>query len=132
MLSLDDFDLPESKREVFRWLHPGELLVLQGLSASAARYIPYAKIQKATGNMYPVPMLTAVLAPMLDAIANSEQGTNTGLKVPTSAYTRIFAIRPPKTCPMRIVKKPMISMRKKQMKPIVKKRKLGRQPLVRR
>ena len=132
LLSLNDLDLPESEREVFRWLHPGERLVLQGLRASAARYIPYAKIQEAAGNMYPVPMLTAVLAPMLDAIANSEQGTNTGLKVPTLASTRILAIRRPKTCPMRIVKKPMKSMREKHMKPIVKKRKLGRQPLIRR
>ena len=78
LLSAHDLHLHESEREVFRYMHLGERLVLQGMSARLARLIPYAELQKAAGNMYPVSMLTAVLAPMLDAIASAEQGHATG------------------------------------------------------
>eukprot|EP00401_Gymnodinium_catenatum_P061812 CAMPEP_0117500544 /NCGR_PEP_ID=MMETSP0784-20121206/22830_1 /TAXON_ID=39447 /ORGANISM="" /LENGTH=644 /DNA_ID=CAMNT_0005295755 /DNA_START=35 /DNA_END=1965 /DNA_ORIENTATION=+ len=68
VMSTHDLDLPDEKREIFRWLMCQERPALQGVSPTAARYLTANNVIHACGNAYPVPMVAAVLAPVLDQI----------------------------------------------------------------
>ena len=66
---------------------------LQGLTPKLAKLIPFEKLVKASGNMYPVPFMTAVLSPMLAAIADSQPGTCLGTTVPLSVAASKFIVQ---------------------------------------
>ena len=72
VISLWDLDKPTHEKAFFRFLTVGERYVLQG---HRAEYSSFAKTPrhalKMTGNAYAVPMLTAVLAPMLEVTGQS-------------------------------------------------------------
>ena len=90
--------LADKDRKVFRWLHPAERFALQGLTPKLAKLIPFEKLVKASGNMYPVPFMTAVLSPMLAAIADSQPGTSLGKTVPPSMVASRFTAKKRKSC----------------------------------
>ena len=56
---------PDEQREYFRKIHDVERLQLQGLPASLLAQLPAGKALKASGNAYPVPLIIAVLQPIL-------------------------------------------------------------------
>ena len=98
VFSVHDMHLPDKDRKVFRWLHPAERFGLQGLTPKLAKLIPFEKLVKASGNMYPVPFMTAVLSPMLAAIADSQPGTSLGKTVPPSMVASRFTVKKRKSC----------------------------------
>ena len=61
---------PDEQREFFRKIHDCERLQLQGLPASLLAWLPAGKAVKASGNAYPVPLIIAVLQPILMAVSS--------------------------------------------------------------
>jgi len=63
--------VPDESREIFRKLTNSERLALQGFPPELALELSEAAAFKAAGNAYPVPLLIAVLHPMVAAIVDS-------------------------------------------------------------
>ena len=61
---------PEAERRFFRFLDSTERLTLQGFKKSVLSTSSEALRIKASGNAYPVPLLAAVLAPLLQQLAH--------------------------------------------------------------
>ena len=61
---------PEAERRFFRFLDSTERLTLQGFKKSVLSTSSGALRIKASGNAYPVPLLAAVLAPLLQQLAH--------------------------------------------------------------
>ena len=74
VLSVDDIDLcDDAHREVLRFLQCQERLALQGFSPTLYEHLSNDTLaRKAAGNAYPPPLIAAVLAPMVDALARFE------------------------------------------------------------
>ncbi|CAK0865756.1 unnamed protein product [Prorocentrum cordatum] len=69
ILKAGDARKAHNHREVCRYLSPGERLTLQGFPLQSLRsFTSDAQVVSATGNAYPVPLLTAVLQPILLAV----------------------------------------------------------------
>jgi site-specific DNA-cytosine methylase len=66
-------NVADEMRLFFRFFTLPERLALQGFPPQLALDLPETKICFASGNAYPVPLLVAVLCPMLHAVASSEQ-----------------------------------------------------------
>lgn len=75
VLSVHDIKLPRCQRAFCRFLSPGERLVLQGFPPDTAKQLgnDESLIAKAAGNAYPVPLIAAVLKPMIQAIDSSSK-----------------------------------------------------------
>lgn len=66
MISTDDLDAPDDQKKLFRFLHPLERLLLQGLPVQKGDKLGNEKlIVKAAGNCYPPVLVAAAIAPML-------------------------------------------------------------------
>ena len=63
-----DFGKADHERAVFRWLLPGERLILQGFPATCAGLLPARLRVKASGNAYPVPLMAAMLTPIVQGL----------------------------------------------------------------
>ena len=63
-----DLDKEHSKRKFFRFLHPSERMLLQGFPADVLDDASDALRVHGSGNAYPVPVMMAVLAPILTEI----------------------------------------------------------------
>ena len=72
-------------RQLSRFLHPVERLALQGFEPLLALRMPAKIIYKSTGNAYPVPLLGAILAPIVEQIALSEVLPTWPASAPVSA-----------------------------------------------
>ena len=66
-------DVEDDQRDFFRFLTKPERLALQGFPPELAMDLPEEKICFASGNAYPIPLIIAVLHPMLMTIASCEQ-----------------------------------------------------------
>ena len=75
VFSTDDLDEPLGKRAFARFLLPAERMALQGFPLAYAEFIPEGMHVKASGNAYPVPVVGAVLFPILRQLGNLEPGT---------------------------------------------------------
>ena len=74
VLSVADIDRPRSSRRFCRLLLPAERLSLQGFPTGIVNALGSDLLAiKATGNAYPVPLIAACVAPIIVAIAASEQ-----------------------------------------------------------
>ena len=62
-------EIPDDKREFFRFLHDSERLGLQGLPITLIQTLPANKVAFAAGNAYPVPLIIATMQPMLMALS---------------------------------------------------------------
>ena len=58
-------------KQLFKWLLPIERLPLQGFQLKTALHSPACNMYTVTGGAYPVPLLGAVLSPLLNEIALS-------------------------------------------------------------
>ena len=63
---------PDNKRRYFRFLDSTERLTLQGFKKDVLASSPDCLRRKASGNAYPVPLVAAVLAPMLQQLSRPE------------------------------------------------------------
>ena len=63
---------PDNKRRYFRFLDSTERLTLQGFRKDVLASSPDCLRRKASGNAYPVPLVAAVLAPMLQQLSRPE------------------------------------------------------------
>ena len=63
---------PDDKRRYFRFLDSTERLTLQGFKKDVLASSPDCLRRKASGNAYPVPLVAAVLAPMLLQLSRPE------------------------------------------------------------
>ena len=63
-----DFKKRDGQREFFRFLQPGERMNLQGFAGSTLVESSEALRVKASGNAYPVPLMIAVLHPILQEL----------------------------------------------------------------
>ena len=60
---------PDTQRVLFRKVHAEEKLQAQGFPKEAAHKLSHAACTKAAGNAYPVPLIAAVLHPMIAELA---------------------------------------------------------------
>ena len=70
-MSVHDLHKTDSEREIMRWVLPQERPGLQGCSKNVTLRLDAAGTIHACGNAFPVPVLGAVLAPIVNAIAMS-------------------------------------------------------------
>ncbi|CAE7521126.1 mthTIM [Symbiodinium sp. CCMP2592] len=63
---------PDDKRRYFRFLDSTERLTLQGFKKDVLASSPDCLRRKAAGNAYPVPLVAAVLAPMLQQLSQPD------------------------------------------------------------
>ena len=68
-----DIDLPDSERKMFRFLHPGERLGLQGLPKQLTQSLSPKQVIHAVGNSYPPALVAAMFAPILSCLKNVEE-----------------------------------------------------------
>ena len=68
-----DIDLPDSERKMFRFLHPGERLGLQGLPKQLTQFLSPKQVIHAVGNSYPPALVAAMFAPILSCLKNVEE-----------------------------------------------------------
>ena len=66
-----DFTKQEKQQRFFRFLHPSERMLLQGFPANVLEGCTDALRVQGSGNAYPVPLMVAVLAPILSEIKDS-------------------------------------------------------------
>lgn len=66
-----DFGKQESQQRFWRFLHPSERMLLQGFPSSVLEGCSDALRVQGSGNAYPVPLMLAVLAPILSEIKDS-------------------------------------------------------------
>ena len=64
--------LEDCKRKFFRKVSDSERLALQGFKKTLAEDLSPSSALKASGNAYPVPLMIAVIHPMLKAFANPD------------------------------------------------------------
>ena len=70
IMSLYGLHLPPAERAFHRWLHDKERFTLQGHSAENHEYMPSQRLARdATGNAFTVPLITSVVAPLVNRIA---------------------------------------------------------------
>ena len=60
--------IPDSQRELFRKVHVEEKMLAQGFPRDVAHKMSHAACTKAAGNAYPVPLIAAVLHPMITTL----------------------------------------------------------------
>ena len=66
-----DFGKQESQQRFWRFLHPSERMLLQGFPSSVLEGFSDALRVQGSGNAYPIPLMVAVLAPILSEIKDS-------------------------------------------------------------
>lgn len=68
VISVDDVDYDDDKREFFRWMMPFERPGLQGVSPGVSVHFRAGSLIHACGNAYPVPLIAACAVPVLKLI----------------------------------------------------------------
>ena len=68
VISTDDLQLPDAERAYFRWILPQERCALQGVHPRLALHLCNSDLLHALGNAYPVPLIAACGAPVLQMI----------------------------------------------------------------
>ena len=75
VFSVEDLHKLDKDRRVFRWLAPSERLRLQGAPDSDASLLTACAARHAAGNSFSAPTISAMLAPLLDALGRMPAGT---------------------------------------------------------
>ena len=68
-----DIDRPDGERKMFRFLHAGERLGLQGLPKQLTQFLSPKQVIHAVGNSYPPALVAAMFAPILSCLKNVEE-----------------------------------------------------------
>ena len=144
VISVQDVDCDDHKREFFRWLMPFERPGLQGVSPDVSLHFRAGDLIHACGNAYPVPLIAACAAPVLKLIESwgglKSWPPNKALNVSKSSLDKLpnvaafFESRIPEKVPNKGMKKPGSSLKgsknskrskssngSKQKKPVIKK-----------
>ena len=69
MVIIGEMDLPDKAKSLFRYVHPIERLCSQGLEAKLENYLPNDLALRAVGNVYPTPLIGAVVLPLANSLA---------------------------------------------------------------
>ena len=83
-------DAEDAERAYFRFLLPEERFVLQGFPGGIAKHFPTKGLQlQASGNAYPVPLMAAALAPLLERFPRKLPLGRSPLEMPHAVENRL-------------------------------------------